>query len=72
MPRLAVDSVECFGRTDPQDSLTILVYCANEGLSRSFRTGKMRNCLEGQRVGREMGYPHPPQSNPDAPLSIRK
>ena len=33
MPGLAVDTVECFGRTDPQDSLTILVYCANKGFS---------------------------------------
>src|ERR1700720_2535938 len=72
VPRLAIDTVECFGRTDPQDSLTILVYCANKGFSRTLRTGEMRNCLEGQRIGREMGYPHPAQGSPDAPFSIRK
>ena len=34
VPGLAVDTVECFGRTDPQDSLTILVDCADKGFSR--------------------------------------
>src|SRR5271154_1550600 len=47
LPSLAVDTVECFGCTDPQDSLRILVDCANKGLSRTLRTVEMRNCLEG-------------------------
>src|ERR1700692_2368902 len=60
VPGLAVDTVECFRRTDPQDPLTILVNRANKGFSRTLRTGEMRNCLKRQRVGRKMGYPHPP------------
>src|ERR1700733_686420 len=71
-PGLAVESIECFERTDPQDPLMILVDCANKGFSRTLRTVEMRNCLERQRVGRKVDYPHRTQANPDAPFAIRK
>ena len=41
MAGLAVDTVECFGGTHPQDSLTIFVYRADKGFSLTFRTGEM-------------------------------
>ena len=72
MAGLAVDTAECFGRTDPQDSLAIFVYRANKRFSATFRTCELRNSLEWQRVRREMGYSHPPQASPHAPFSIRE
>ena len=68
-PGLAVERIECIERTDPQDSLTILVYCADKGFSCTLRTVEMRNSLKRQRVGRKVGYPHRTQANPDAPFA---
>src|ERR1700733_14984923 len=72
VPVLAVDTVECSGRSDPQDSLTILVDCADKGFRRSIRTGETKNPFKRQRFGREMGVPHPTQPSPDAPFTIRE
>ena len=70
VPGLAVDGVECLGRADPHDSLTILVDCANKGLGRTLRTDEMRNSLKRQRVRRKMDHPHPTQPSPDASFPI--
>jgi hypothetical protein len=50
VPGLAVDRVERSGRTDPQEFLRILVYCANEGFGRTIRTGEMSNSLNGRGI----------------------